>query len=100
MNAHSVNVSFDCELVKYPNESVSRIDVVFRAPGRDLFAEKKGVGAFCKHEMGYKVSVWKNLVGKTKSEQNSKYYKGQLFMTINGASSWVGADTTENGFFP
>lgn len=100
MNAHSVNVSFDCELVKYPNESVSRIDVVFRAPGRDLFAEKKGVGAFCKHEMGYKVSVWKNLVGKAKSEQNSKYYKGQLFMTINGASSWVGADTTENGFFP
>ena len=100
MNAHSVNVSFDCELVKYPKESVSSIDVKFRAPGRDLFAEKKGAEAFCKHEMGYKVSVWKNLVGKTKSLQNSKYYKGQFFMTINGASSWVGADTSENGFFP
>lgn len=100
MNAHSVNVSFDCELVKYPNESVSSIDVKFRAPGRDLFAEKKGDASFCKHQMYYKVSVWKNLLGKTKSQQNSKYYKGQLYVTINGASSWVGADTSENGFFP
>ena len=100
MNAHSMEVSFDCEMVKYPDESVSSIDVKFRAPGRDLFEEKRGEEAFCEHRMCYKVSVWKNLLGKTKSKQNSKYYQGQLFMTINGASSWVGADTSADGYFP
>ena len=100
MNSHSVDVSFDCGMVKYPNESVSSIDVRFRAPGRDLFEEKRGFDVFCKHQMFYKVSVWENLLGKTKSRQNSKFYKGQFFMTINGASSWVGADTSVDGYFP
>ena len=99
LDSYLVDVYFNRELLTYPKENSSYIDVRFLAPGRDLFDEIKNVEEYKMHRMYYKVTRWKNLVGKIKTKQNSKYYKGNLYMTINGASSWVGACTYEAGYF-
>ena len=52
------------------------------------------------HEMQYALSTWRPLVGSAiKVRQLKKYYTGQLYMTINGASAWCGNDITKSGFF-
>ena len=46
------------------------------------------------------METWKPLIGKTiKTEQVSKGYTGQLYMTINGASCWAGCNTSEFGCY-
>ena len=93
------NVDMNCESVKYPKYSLSTLSCYYYAPGRDLFYEKKGDDAFYMHESGYEVKFWKNLVNKSKSEQINKFYVGNFYMTINGSSTWVGADSTFDGYF-
>ena len=72
----------------------------FYGPGRDLFFEnKEGRAIDNSHKMAYWITTWKNLLNNVKSRQESQYYSGKLYMTINGASSWMGADTSEKGYF-
>ena len=93
------NVDMNCEAVKYPKYSLSTLSCYYYSPGRDLFYEKKGDDTFYMHESGYKVKYWRNLANKSKSEQVSKFYVGNFYMTINGSSTWVGADSTFDGYF-
>ena len=93
------NVNMNCESVKYPKYSLSSLSCYYYAPGRDLFYEKKGDDSFYMHESVYEVKYWKNLLNKDKSEQIAKTYVGNFYMTINGASTWVGADTSFDGYF-
>ena len=87
-------------LVMYPDERWRGSYVYFYGPGRDLFFENRG-GAIVdsNHKMAYWMTTWRNLLNKVKSRQESQYYSGKLYMTINGASSWMGADASENGYF-
>lgn len=87
-------------LVKYPDERWRGSYVYFYGPGRDLFFEnKEGREIDNSHKMAYWITTWKNLLNNVKSRQESQYYSGKLYMTINGASSWMGADTSEKGYF-
>ena len=87
-------------LVKYPDERWRGSYVYFYGPGRDLFpANRDGQLFDGKHKMAYWITTWKNLLNNVKSRQESQYYSGKLYMTINGASSWMGANATENGYF-
>lgn len=87
-------------LVKYPDQRWRGACVYFYGPGRDLFFENRdGLAIDNTHRMGYWITTWTNLLGKVKSRQESQYYSGKLYMTINGASSWMGADASEDGYF-
>ena len=87
-------------MVKYPNQAWRGADANFLGSGRDLFAENSdGTLLDNNHKMAFWITTWKNLLGKVKSQQESKYYTGQLYMTINGCSCWPGADDSEHGFF-
>lgn len=87
-------------LVKYPDERWRGSYVYFYGPGRDLFSDNRdGSLVDGRHRMAYWITTWKNLVNNVKSKQESQYYSGKLYMTINGASSWMGANATENGYF-
>lgn len=99
MTVSDCNVNMNCSSVKYPNYSTSTLQCIYYAPGRDLFMEKKGDQAYCIHTSKYSVRYWKNLLNKDKSLQTGKSYDGKFYMTINGASSWVGADTSSYGYF-
>jgi hypothetical protein len=69
-------------------------------PGRDLFYENRnGKVIDVNHRMGYWITTWKNLLQKIKTEQESQYYEGQLYMTINGSSCWIGGDESQYGYF-
>lgn len=99
LEAYYVDPVLRGNLVVYPKENNSHIDVRFWGPGRDLFKETEGVEEYQLHRMYYQVTRWKNLIGKIKTRQDAKYYNCKLYMTINGASSWVGGDTSKNGYF-
>ena len=87
-------------LVKYPDERWRGSYVYFYGPGRDLFFEnKEGRAIDNSHKMAYWITTWKNLLNNVKSHQESQYYSGKFYMTINGASSWMGADTSKKGYF-
>lgn len=87
-------------LVKYPDKRWRGACVYFYGPGRDLFFENKdGTLIDNVHMMGFWITTWKNLANNVKSQQESQYYSGDLYMTINGASSWMGANASENGYF-
>jgi len=88
------------EKVLYPNENSNGFTFKLYGPGRDLFQENSAGEAIDNvHEMKFWADRWKNLVGTTKTKQTAQSYKGQLYMTINGASTWTGCDTSEYGFF-
>ena len=88
------------ELVKYPDKRWRGACVYFYGPGRDLFYENRdGLVIDSNHRMGYWITTWKNLVNKVKSHQESQYYSGQLYMTINGSSCWIGGDDSQQGYF-
>ena len=87
-------------LVKYPDKRWRGAYVHFYGPGRDLFADnRKGELIDNNHKMAFWITTWKNLLNNVKSQQESQYYSGQLYMTVNGASSWMGADKSKYGFF-
>lgn len=87
-------------MVKYPNKAWRGADVNLWGSGRDLFFENAtGTVVDGNHKMSFWITTWKNLVGKIKSQQESKYYSGQLYMTINNCSCWPGAEKSEYGYF-
>ena len=87
-------------LVKYPDKRWRGAYVHFYGPGRDLFpGNRDGALIDNNHKMAFWITTWKNLLNNVKSQQESQYYSGELYMTINGASSWMGADRSEKGFF-
>ena len=63
-------------------------------PGRDLFATAKS-----QHKYTYKCQQWKNFWGNTVTNFKEHSYTGDLYMTINGCSSWPGADQTTDGYY-
>lgn len=86
--------------VIYPDEENNGFTLKLYGPGRDLFDENRnGEAQNNIHEMKYWVARYENWVGTMKTRQVSQSYKGQFYMTINGASSWTGCDTSEFGCF-
>ena len=67
----------------------------FYAPGRDLFRKHSGSSV---HTAQVKVSAAKTIGGKVKYKVEELYHTGNTYMTINGRSSWPGADETPGGF--
>lgn len=63
-------------------------------PGRDLFATSKP-----QHKYIYKCQCWKNFWGNEVVDFKEHSYTGDLYMTINGCSSWPGADETKDGYY-
>ena len=91
---------FHYKRVTWPSEDKNGFEFRMYGPGRDLFSENRTGGALNNvHQMSYWMLRWKNLVGKTQTEQSSQSYSGQLYMTINSASAWTGCDTSEYGYF-
>lgn len=87
-------------MVKYPDKAWRGSAVYHWGPGRDLFPENaRGDVIDVTHTMGFWITTWKNLVGKIKSVQESQYYSGQLYMTINNCSCWPGGDISSSGYF-
>ena len=87
-------------MVKYPDKAWRGSAVYHWGPGRDLFPENaRGDVIDVTHTMGFWITTWKNLVGKIKSVQESQYYSGQLYMTINNCSCWPGGDVSSSGYF-
>ena len=87
-------------MVKYPDKAWRGAAVYHWGPGRDLFPENAdGQVVDVTHTMGFWITTWKNLVGKIKSVQESQYYSGQLYMTINNCSCWPGGDVSSSGYF-
>lgn len=91
-----------------PNGSIGNVNaksnrgviMEFLGPGRDLFQETRAQ-AYQKnrrHTLEYLVEVWKNQSGQLRTKQYSRTYVGGSYMTINGASSWLGGDTSDYGF--
>lgn len=68
----------------------------FYGSGRDLFVENANNPDI--HEMVYSIVAWTNFWGNYKST-HEKYYKSRTYMTINGCSSWPGADETKDGYY-
>lgn len=98
MESLYVDVWFDRRPPKYNNERTSKIDVRFYPPGRDLFVEALRNDERSEHQMICQLTSWKNFWGKIKTRQDSRYYSSKFYMTINGASSWVGGDTSRYGY--
>ena len=91
---------FNHKRVLWPKENSNGITCRLYGTGRDIFTENRNGSAINNvHEMAFWMKRWKNLVGKTKTKQTSQKYTGQLYMTINGCSTWTGCDTSESGFF-
>ena len=67
----------------------------FYAPGRDLFRNQ---GSSSVHVAQVEVSAAKTIGGKVKYKVEELYHTGDTYMTINGCSSWPGADETPEGF--
>ena len=89
------------KMVKYPDKAWRGAAVYHWGPGRDLFPENlDGDLVDTTHMMGFWITTWKNLLGKIKSVQESQYYSGQLYMTINNCSCWPGGDVSSSGYFP
>jgi hypothetical protein len=87
-------------MVNYPDKRWRGTCVYMYGPGRDLFYENRnGKVIDVNHRMGYWITTWKNLLQKIKTEQESQYYEGQLYMTINGSSCWIGGDESQYGYF-
>lgn len=94
-------VYWNHDLVVYPDKESNGFTFKLYGAGRDLFPENSdGTLVNNVHEMKFCVNRWKNLVGKIKTEQSSRSYKGQLYMTVNGSTTWTGCDTSEFGFYP
>lgn len=98
MESKYVDVWFDRRPPKYNNDRTSRIDVRFYPPGRDLFVEVLGDDERSEHQMFCQLTSWKNFWGKVKTRQDSRFYSAEFYMTINGASSWVGGDKSRYGY--
>lgn len=98
MESKYVDVWFDRRPPKYNNDRTSRIDVRFYPPGRDLFVEVLGDDERSEHQMFCQLTSWKNFWGKIKTRQDSRFYSDEFYMTINGASSWVGGDKSRYGY--
>ena len=82
-----------------------KIEIKFYGPGRDLFEENNINNDSTKevyktHTMKFSITAWHNIVGNPKSTLKENSYEGNAYMTINGCSSWPGADETVNGFYP
>ena len=92
---------YNLEIVRYPNRCRRGFQWTFYGPGRDLFpGNRNGSLVNVNHKAEYWMETWKPLIGKTiKTEQVSKGYTGQLYMTINGASCWAGCNTSEFGCY-
>ena len=87
-------------MVKYPKKAWRGVDVYLYGPGRDLFFENRTGGAIDNvHHMRFRYTTWKNLLGKLKSQQEEQKYEGQLYMTINGMTSWPGGTNEPLGYF-
>ena len=94
------SVSLDCSAPKYEkNASVCRITAQYNVPGRDLFLETKGDSEYMYHESGFSMKSWHTITNKLQTEQTGKYYNGKFFMTVNGASTWVGGAADSEGCF-
>ena len=88
-------------MVKYPDKAWTGATAYYWGPGRDLFSENASGNVIDPtHKMGFWITEWTNLLGKYKSTQESRYYSGQLYMTINNCSCWPGGDSSEYGSFP
>ena len=90
----------DKALVEFPDKNSNHVKVLFYGSGRDLFVGNSAGEMFDNtHWLYYKVSRWKAPDGKVKVVQDGSYYRGMLYMTVNGASSWTGCDESEYGYF-
>jgi hypothetical protein len=91
-----------------PNGSIGNVNaksnrgviMEFLGPGRDLFQETRAQSyqKNRRHTLEYLVEVWKNQSGQIRTRQYSRTYVGGSYLTINGASSWLGGDTSGYGF--
>lgn len=63
-------------------------------PGRDLFTTSGTL-----HKYTYICQQWTNFWGQVVTNFKEHSYKGDNYMTINGCSSWPGADETKLGYF-
>ena len=90
---------FNHKRVLWPKENSNGITCRLYGTGRDIFTENRNGSAINNvHEMAFWMKRWKNLVGKTKTKQTSQKYTGQLYMTINGCSTWTGCQ--QQGKYP
>ena len=82
------------------NNKTSRgVTIEFSGPGRDLFAETRNVPVTTnrRHTLDFLVVVWTNFFGKVKTQLYRRSYSGGSFMTVNGASAWIGGDDSDYG---
>ena len=103
-----VNASLRCKntivtpsgsIGNWNNKTTRGVVMEFFGPGRDLFAETRSVPVATnrRHTLEFLIEIWKNLFGKVKTHQCSRHYTGSSYMTINGASAWVGGDDSDYG---
>lgn len=81
------------------NKTTRGVTMEFLGPGRDLFSETRtyAYDQNRTHKMEFLIQIWKNLFGTVKTQCSADRYVGSSFLTINGASAWVGGDTSESG---
>lgn len=103
-----VNASMRCQntiviptgsIGNWNNKTTRGVIMEFLAPGRDLFAETESVPveANRRHTLEFMIEIWKNFFGKVQTHQYSRHYTGGSYMTVNGASAWVGGDISDYG---
>ena len=81
------------------NKTNRGVTMEFWGPGRDLFSETRdaSVTANRRHTLEFLIDVWTNFFGTVKTQLYRRRYVGGSFLTVNGASAWVGGDDSEYG---
>ena len=81
------------------NKTTRGVTMQFLGPGRDLFRQTKelSVTSNSKHVLEFYVQIWKNLLGNIKTQQYVRRYTGGSYLTVNGATTWLGGDTSAYG---
>ena len=99
MSCASMHIVPTGAIGNWNNKTTRGVMIEFLGPGRDLFSETATVPVATnrRHSLEFMIEVWKNLFGKLKTRQYCRSYAGWSYMTINGASAWVGGDDSEYG---
>lgn len=92
-------ISPSAPIGNWNNKTTRGVVMDFLGPGRDLFSETRTMSITTnrRHSLEFYIEVWKNLFGTFKSQQYCRDYVGGSYLTVNGASSWVGGDISDFG---
>jgi len=71
------------------------IEIYAFEPGRDL-----GIVSPTHARFGFEIGTMTQFFGNNHTWQNWQDYEYNIYMTINGCSSWPGASSSSNGFSP